>query len=248
MRRNCFTLMELIVVMILVGLLLGVAMPSFSKASVGQNLTNAASEVAGQIAIARAYSQANMCYTAIIFPEKSQLESLLGPGKKLGDTMLSEYVEASFRIAVVHRDDKDSYHFVMWMPGSSWQRLPQGAILSDKSSDFPTYDASVENVFGGALSTVGGNKTEDHSTGARFTSDRFIVINPDGNLVAPEANDDEKEASTKFNRLKVAFTDGVFNRATNTMRLLPRAPGKQAYLVLDIDCLTGRARQKTDIR
>ena len=62
-----FTLVELIVVIGLIGLFLGIAMPAFTNVSKGRSNSAACTEIAGQISIARSYSIQHHCYTALIF-------------------------------------------------------------------------------------------------------------------------------------------------------------------------------------
>ncbi len=254
-HRNPFTLMELLIVMILTGLLIGVTMPSFSKISTGQKLTQAASEITGQISIARAYALANHCYTAVIIPTMDELrDNLPGERNEKDTSLLADYYNTTCRIGVITKKDKE-FFFVMWMPGSSWVRLPQGTIFDEKSAVKNSIKEPIQGVYCGAMRRFyeGAKKERQLDSGDVFDASQCIVIQPNGQLltqsdVLSDEDEEDEDLDKSGDEIEISLTDGLFDKGRKDIRLLPRAKNTQVYLTLTVDTLTGRITQETENR
>lgn len=254
-HRNPFTLMELLIVMILTGLLIGVTMPSFSKISTGQKLTQAAAEISGQISIARAYALANHCYTAVIIPTIEELrDNLPGERDKKDTSLLADYYNTTCRIGVITKKDKE-FFFVMWMPGSSWVRLPQGTIFDEKEPVKNSIKETLQGVYCGALRRFyeGAKKERQPDSENVFDASQCIVIQPNGQLltrsgVLSDEDEEDDDLDKTGDEIEITLTDGLFDKGRKDIRLLPRAKNTQVYLTLTVDTMTGRITQETKNR
>ncbi len=235
-----FTLMELIIVMILTGLLIGVALPSFSKIATGQQLTLAGNEVAGEIAIARAYAIANHCDVALVFPTVAELQS-----DEADKTALRGYYNATCRAAIVTKKTNNEYHFVMWLPGSRWIRLPENTLFEEagSDSDFDKWNSKLQGVYMGALMRLketSNNASED--SGKTENLERYLVIQSNGQVVKPKAETGNGEYKFVLRLIEGSIKAGSDGKIQQNKR----PSGEYAYLTLSVDTLNGRVNQNID--
>lgn len=236
-----FTLVELIVVIGLIGLFLGIAMPAFTNVSKGRSNSAACTEIAGQISIARSYSIQHHCYTALIFPDQDEFNLGLdgAPTKKETLAMVSKYYDASMRIAIVtpyYSGDKNGaiqgYRFVMWMPGSQWVLLANNVLIAE-DKEFPSSHNSdlVDVTLDADLLKLFGKKTNSKN---EMDVARFIVIKPNGELI-----------SNGHDPMVIGVTDGYFDLTKKKFVYEKRLNNgtKAYYHGLRISPLTGRTRQ-----
>lgn len=123
MKRTSYTIIELLLVIAIAGILLSVAIPSFSRLLKGSGPTRAARELIGKINAARAYAVSNKTDVAIIFPqdEVSALTNRLG--------------YKSYRVCEVYIDSSSNVSFKRWITGENWNDLPSGVLIGkDKNN------------------------------------------------------------------------------------------------------------------
>lgn len=236
---HTFTLTELIIVIGLIGLFLGVAMPAFTNVSKGRSNSAACTDIAGQLSIARSYSIQNHCYTALVFPSQDELDDGLdgAPTKNEILTNISKFYDASVRIAIVtptynSNGGISGYHFVMWMPGTNWVTFSNNVRIADNKTFPSSYDQDLEGVILDVdLLRMGGKDTNKTYT---MDVEKYIVIKPNGEVV--KGNNSE---------MIIAVTDGFFDIRKKKMVYEKRLKKgtEQYYHGLGIWTLTGRSEQ-----
>lgn len=236
-RQHFFTLVELITVMILMGILLVVTLPSFNNLTKGHILTHAAQEVAGQISIARSYALANHCYMAVVFPTMDELHKLDGSSSLMDSSPLASYYNTSCRIALVIKNSDDEYEFVMWKPDSNWVLLPEGSVIPEEDVNFRTMSKKLKNVRLGDLSRLYTQSPKDNVLQKTLDISRYIIIRPNGQLVI----DGNTTSVDGDNSILIRVTDGGFNPLTGKIEITKRNNSVQVYQGVKIDPLTGRS-------
>lgn len=238
--RQDFTLIELLMVMVLMGLLIGVAMPAFTEANKGKNQTLSATEISGQLQIARAYALANHCYTAVIFPQMDEIHTAMNGKDKdeLDKSYVSSYYNASCRIAIVVKNDAGNFYFVCWMPDGDWRLLGKGTMIPDGTNNFTSSksNALVGVPFGSLSRVLETSTSETAIVDEDFSTDikRYIVFRPNGQVVNNNSED-----------LTIRITDGGYNIISKKLQLRPRKTG-QHYLVMTLNGMTGKAVLKDE--
>ncbi len=234
-RKRNFTIIELIVVMLIMTLMLTIALPSFTHLNKDYKLTQAVQTIGGQIAIAKSYAMANHCYMAVIFPQKKELDSLPGSGSGK-DGALASYYNVSCRIALVVKDGND-FRFVMWMPDSNWQILPENTIIGPDSGDFGTMARKLKDARLGDLTKLYEKNPSAESIKKAVDIERYVVVTPDGQLVIDGNTTTNTDGESV---LKIRVTDGAYNRQQKKIVLFERSKGNQIYQLAEIDPLTCR--------
>lgn len=130
MRRYAarpFTLIELIAVMGVMILLAAVAIPAYSSLFSGRKTTLAANKLNGAVLEARGHAVSAKVYTAIVFVKEKE---------KNGRSYYYSY--KSFRLAEVYHGDgmaQDEYHWRRWVPGSSYELLPENTMIPSEDNN-----------------------------------------------------------------------------------------------------------------
>ena len=237
-KTYAFTLIELFVVMALMAIIVGIAIPSMSGTT--RQVTLACTEISGQIELARAYAVTHNCYTAVIFPQRDELANSISKkltGEKTQKlASLAPYFNASCRTAIVVKDAKrdDKYHFVMWVPDSSWKVLSRGAVIApvdkDESRKIPTFGITVDNIpLGSLLRVAEGNVIEENSLSHSIA--RCIVFSRGGQL---ESGDNQSMNNQSMN---IFLRPGSYNPATQ--QFTPFSTNTR-YSILSINPRSGR--------
>ena len=111
-RKQFFTLIEIMVVIVIAAIMFGIGIPAFSTMIQGNTMTQAIRMTTAKIKAARAYAVVNKCKVALLLPEK------------LANTKMNSQSWSAYRVGVVD----DSNAFVSWIDGENWQSLPLGVI------------------------------------------------------------------------------------------------------------------------
>lgn len=197
--RATFSLVEIVLVMAILLLLLGLALPAFTRMATGSGADLASTMVASQLRLVRQYAITNRVRIAILMPGTQMTTH--------GGTLLT----AAFPEAVAPMTCKTfrpclvdaSNQFVDWVPGTTWTHLPAGiAILeadqdagsSEVRSGQPPQDGTFSKVnhvplpVGAPTGDLNGNGSlETDTSGAGAHGDlahnvRAIVFKPSGRL------------------------------------------------------------------
>ena len=118
MRRN-FTLVELLVVTVIIGIIVGATVPAFTRLMTGNAVSYGLRMTTSQLNMARTEACARRKYVAVVFPNDSSAFS----GNNIG------YL-CAYRSCYVTRNAANDYTFEKWVPGTKWEYLPRGAYFS----------------------------------------------------------------------------------------------------------------------
>ena len=237
-RKSAFTITELIIVMLIMSMMLVVALPSFTHLDKDYKQQQAIQEIGGQIAIAKSYSLANHCYTAVVFLQKKDLDSLPESSDVKDASPLVSYYNTSCRIALVIKEDSGNFRFVMWMPDSNWVILPENTLIPDGDDNFKSMGKQLAEVRVGDLVKLYKKIVNENDLEQTVSIERYVVITPEGQLVINGNTTTGNDNSSKVVRIRV--TDGAYNRQKGDFVLFERSKGKQVYQMLEIDPLTCR--------
>ncbi|NMA42134.1 MAG: prepilin-type N-terminal cleavage/methylation domain-containing protein [Oligosphaeraceae bacterium] len=111
-RRHCFTLVELMVALIIIGVLLLVLAPAFNRLMTGNAVSSAERMLSSQFALARAEAASRRCEVAIVIYDENTAA---------GATKIAN--PSSFRAAYNNGGTWE------WLPGSQQTWLPTGAVV-----------------------------------------------------------------------------------------------------------------------
>lgn len=233
MKQAKFTIIELLLVVAIAGIMLAVALPSFSRLTKGSGPGLAARELMGKINAARAYASANRVNVAIVFPNAENSE--LG---KTGfrNRIKENYAYQSYRVCEVYSGDGGTnWKFLRWVPGENWKQVPKGVLIGtkDDASGFETFqkaqtgtDPSASDFEGklpGSSEDLNTNALQDcifeksfHSSG-----DSEITINI-SNYMIFQSNGMMKNMTPALIKIRQGSFDG------STIE----QPDKKAYLPL----------------
>ena len=219
-RNRSFTLIELIVVMILMGMLIGITVPSFTRISRSKVLTHATQEIAGQIAIARNYALTNHCYVAVIFPRMEELRKndLDGDRTDKDSSKLAGYYNAII-------SDNDAHFSVL-------DRPIKNVHVGNLRRIYETF--SDDDLFS--------------DSDCKIDFERYVIISPNGQLYTSSNQEDLVDQGSKEDILEIYVTEGYFDPHLKDLRLTPRAKNQQVYQIMKISGLSGRVTYETEIK
>ncbi len=142
--RSCFSLVEILMVLVIMAMLMVIAMPAFTEMMKGQGVEASARNLTQVLKLARSYAINNRQYVAVIIPN---------------DNVPDSYRYRSYRACEVVRDGAN-YNFKRWVPNESWTTMSTGVSIVDinypdfeAGNLFPVVDA-INNV---NVSDIGGS-------------------------------------------------------------------------------------------
>jgi type II secretory pathway pseudopilin PulG len=133
--KNCFSLIELLLVMVISAIMLGIVIPTFHKVTKGVSVEMAARQLGAQLKAVREYAITNREYVALI----------------MNDTLLPVgYKTTAYRPCIVN----SSYEFQEWVYGERWEFLPEGSQIETMSGFNPDITGVSDTSIGLASSTI----------------------------------------------------------------------------------------------
>lgn len=179
-KKNNFTLVELLAVLIISGIILGLTLPALNTMVMGQSVENAALNLGSELKAVRAFAVTKKVYVALIFPVDLYDASL--PLDNISPTYISKkdilpnkYNNKSFRPCIVNRDNE----FQFWITDNKWEFLTTGAVVLD-IDDTVEYDAGKftesTEIHGVNFYDIDSSKTSCEARG--------IVFKPNGQVVS----------------------------------------------------------------
>ena len=136
-RPHAFTLVELLVVLVIMGILLGIAGPAFQRLTVGTGVDAAARMVGAQLTLARTYAITSRRRVAVVMPglEVERNGSALSNSER---ERAAPVLGIAFRSCIVDRTKT----FVEWVPNTKWEFLPVGTAILEADQDNGTAASS----------------------------------------------------------------------------------------------------------
>ena len=194
-RRN-FTLIELMVVMLLMGLIMTLMLPSFNRMIRGNKVDQLASGLKLGMEQAQSHAATSRKYVAMVLPNKMSEWS----ASDTGENAVRPFCFGGYRLAYVEREGakgSNLWKFVRWVPNQDWKNMPDGSLLvgvyaKDKDSNYNSafktgkgIKAQITNPktddFGDRLSELKDCKADKDST-ADNKGNCLIVFSPYGGV------------------------------------------------------------------
>lgn len=121
-NKKNFSLVELLVVIVIMGIMMGIAMPAFERMAQGSGVQGATRMLSAQLRLTRAYAIKERKKIAVIMP-----------GDDAGDVP-NKNKYSCYRSAIVTGSDS-SYDFDEWVEDSQWTFLPTGTSIMEADDD-----------------------------------------------------------------------------------------------------------------
>jgi prepilin-type N-terminal cleavage/methylation domain-containing protein len=230
-KKQRFTLVELMVVLIIAGILIAALAPAFNRLMTGNAVGAAARMVSSQLSLARSEAVSRRQYIAVIMPGETFAQ------EDTTDKNLYLYRYQSFRSAIVEPTGTDNeFTFKQWVQGTTWTFLPVGAVIAEANNDvielttteprLPAGDAVWTSVDGNAY-----HKIADGISPAKIfdvplvnnSNVRAVVFKPNGRC--------NSRIYVTIMEGMVATPDGAIERAN-----------KSNIRVMEINAFTGQIR------
>ena len=188
-RFFCFSLIELLTVVVIGSILMAIAVPSFSRMMRGSASTQAGRELMGRIQSARAYAVAQQTPVALVFYSREVPSGV--------STLPQDYLYSAYRICKVKYDPgMNLWVFQDW--ASEWYFLPKGICVglpremtATLPSLFADRDADEDEIADGLIPAYDDNDSNDHysapveSTENSAEHNYFRTSNLNGTGVSP---------------------------------------------------------------
>ncbi len=130
-RIRPFSLVELLVVMVIMGLMLGMFLPVFDSMTSSSKLNSSVRLIGSQLNLARQYAQSNREYVALVIPgELTNVSPVENPALDLDD----EKKFRAYRLATVTLSGA-TYSFTGWIGGTKWEYLPTSYSIMEADDD-----------------------------------------------------------------------------------------------------------------
>jgi type II secretory pathway pseudopilin PulG len=117
-KINCFSLVELLLVMVITMILLGIVIPTFHKITKGVSVEMGVRQLGAQLKAVREYAITNREYVALIM-EPADVSAVLPGG----------YANVAYRPCIVD----SNYNFKEWVYGERWEFLPDTTQIKSMS-------------------------------------------------------------------------------------------------------------------
>lgn len=167
-KSHCFTLTELMVVVVIVAIMMALVVPAFNSMGAGTAVDSAARMVSAQLMLARNEAISRRAKIAVVIYE--------------GDKDTDFATKCAFRSAIV-TGNASPYTFQEWVPNTDWTYLPNKTAIVAVNSALPgIIEESGENYKRNSSATF--PKDSDNAptkmTDASGSSIRAVVFNSNG--------------------------------------------------------------------
>ena len=128
---NFYTIIELLVVLVIVGIIFGVSMAGLTRMAGRQGESGAVRTLSSQLSLARSYAVVKNKYVALLLPDRSICTD------KFDTPVLQPYLHTKTRICLVKNFDSTASFpatpvavFDSWLDGNEWESMPDGACAA----------------------------------------------------------------------------------------------------------------------
>ncbi len=172
LRKACFSLIELLTVMVLLGVLMAVAVPVALKLTSGSSVEAAARVLGAQLRLARQEAITARKPIAVLLPTEH-----------FSAEHQTAYV--GFRPCFVTQNASGDWVFDKWVENTGWSYVPAGAYIAEADQDGPTASNPQPDLTDGTCSWVQPPTDPDRRAKFVFTAPvRAIIFRPSGRLTS----------------------------------------------------------------
>ena len=181
-RYNCFSLVELLTVIVIASILFAIAIPAVSSMIRGSASTQAGRELMGRIKAARAYAVSRQTPVAIVFYTTEVPD---------GATLSSKYACSAYRICTVKymEPSKENNNWKGWVFQdwiSEWYFLPRGVAVGLPETMTASLPSNLSDIGSGTKESADSLiRTIDSSNGDDSTKPEFFKSGAKGSGVSP---------------------------------------------------------------
>ena len=210
-RVSCYSLVELLTVIVIASILMAIAVPAVSSMIRGSATTQAGRELMSRIRIAKGYAVSRQTPVAIVFYTTE---------KPSGGTLSSNYACSAYRICSVKYVEPNSKNnmwqgwvFQDWV--SEWYFLPRGIAVGLPETMTAALPAELSNVLPGTAESADSliRIVKDSSSEEDF----FKVSTEKGSGVSPVYNCDLSDIYPENNNPVVTFRNAIVFNANGMM-------------------------------
>ncbi|MDD5697120.1 MAG: hypothetical protein PHH77_00755 [Victivallaceae bacterium] len=150
--RHQYTIIELLVVLVLAGILMGITVGGIKGVLGRQGATGAVRTLANKISLARSLAVSRNRYVALLLPDDDQLNSDLGGSPIANNTANFDdsYLFTQNRLCYVTKNSTTgNYEFDYWVKDYEWQQLPAKTVAfirSESTAPEDSFPAKVIDV------------------------------------------------------------------------------------------------------
>ena len=180
-RYNCFSLVELLTVIVIASILFAIAVPAVSSMIRGNASTQAGRELMGRVKAARAYAVSRQTPVAIVFYTTEVPD---------GATLSSNYACSAYRVCTVkymeptkENNNWQGWVFQDWV--SEWYFLPRGVAIGLPETMTATLPSALSNVSSGTKETADSLIRIVAGTETDSTKPDFFTSGAKGSGVSP---------------------------------------------------------------
>ncbi len=135
-RQKRFTLVELLVVIGIMGMLMYISMPAFSKLAKGSGVAYSATNIMSRLGLARGTAIGKNRYVALLMPNYKYYSGAASNNNSSRDSSGSrkpfpnKYLYSSTRLCFVEKSaTANRFNFISWVSGDSWEFMPAGTLI-----------------------------------------------------------------------------------------------------------------------
>jgi prepilin-type N-terminal cleavage/methylation domain-containing protein len=179
-RRQPFTLVEMMVVIVIIAIVIGIAVPAFQKMGSGSSVRAGTRILSAQIRLTRQYAITQRKTMALLLPAREITK------------LDVENCYTAMKPAIVDFDSTtNTATFVAWVPNTKWTRIPRGAVIAEVDGDVGIADASgpTEVPDDNSPCTVSISTADmtdlQEGLGSSTVSIRAIVFSTTGRVLGP---------------------------------------------------------------
>jgi len=165
-----YTLIELLMVVVISMIVLGVALPAFTKLGKASGVSGGARMIAGKINAARSYAVSHRKHVAVLFPLNSGFDS--GTSGNVRYRAFRPVVEDSISTG----SGSPLFNFTdnSYIAGEGWTEMPLGTFFGGTTYDVNKGHNNMDGIENGLTAS---------NTASGITVPNCLVFKPDGSLL-----------------------------------------------------------------